>query len=83
MEFKFSNFHAANQVENDRLICTVKSPNDGTNPTGIWITPINKELLTDASGNGKHFNDVWYYYDYKKSLTGVWGVKSQNTGATI
>ena len=54
MEFKFSNFHAANQ-----------------------------ELLTDASGNGKHFNDVWYYYDYKKSLTGVWGVKSQNTGATI
>lgn len=28
VEFKFSNLHAANQIVNDRLICTVKDGSD-------------------------------------------------------
>lgn len=32
VEFKFSNFHAANQVEDDRLLCTVKGNNASIDP---------------------------------------------------
>ena len=76
VEFKFSNFHCENQIENDRLMCTVKGANANAYPDNMWITPVNRELLTDASAGGIHYNDFWYYYDYEKSLAGMWGVKS-------
>ena len=83
VEFKFSNFHASNQVHDGKLLCTVKDGNAGNSP-GLWITPINKELLTDASVKKKaiHYNDVWYYYDYKKSLLDVQKVNGTSYAKT-
>ena len=48
VEYKFSNLHALNQVQNGTMLCTVKDPNDKANPTTMWITPVNRELMADA-----------------------------------
>lgn len=74
VEFKFSNFHASNQVENGRLLCTASGSQNST-----WITPVNRELLTDAKGKSIHYSDLMYYYDYRKSLLGVYGFGSEGT----
>ena len=73
VEYKFSNFHALNQVENGKLLCTVKGDNAKDAELGLWITPINRELLEDARTNHAaiHYNDLWYWYDYAKTLNGV------------
>ena len=62
MEYKFCNLHAANQVENGRLICTIKDE-DYENAT---IVPVNRELAKD--NGGIHYNDFLYLYDYSQAL---------------
>lgn len=76
VEFKFSNLHAANQLVNGRLVCTVKDDNAAPNPTNMWVKPVNTELLEDAKADGIHYNDINYFYDYRKTLASMWGVKS-------
>jgi hypothetical protein len=66
VEFKFSNLHAANQVVNGRLVCTVAEREDVPH-----IVPINRELL---DGGGIHFNRFLYCYDYLKSLKTMWSI---------
>lgn len=84
VEFKFSNFHAANQVDNGKLICTVSGTNAGVDPSNMWIIPVNRELLSDANTvhNAKQFNDFWYYYDYKNSLEKLQKVRSASPNDT-
>ena len=75
VEYKFSNFHAANQVWNGKLICTVAGLNADDFPTNMWITPINRDLVEDAKTGRKqaiHYNDLYYYYDYKQTLSGIY-----------
>ena len=59
IELKFSNFHAANQVQGDRLICTSGEYAQGR------ICPVNVEIT------GVQYNDFHYFYDYKKEWLGV------------
>lgn len=66
VEFKFSNLHAANQVVNGRLVCTVKDRDDTPH-----IVPVNRELLDDE---GFQYNDSMYCYDYAKSLEAMWSI---------
>jgi hypothetical protein len=73
VEYKFSNFHAANQPENGKLLCTV-TPDQATDSPTMWITPINRELKDDSGA--VHYNDFWYYYDFKKSFEKEWRVNS-------
>lgn len=74
VEYKFSNFHAANQVGNGKLICTVTGANAGDSPINMWITPINRDLVEDAKTKARaiHYNDLYYYYDYKETLSGIY-----------
>lgn len=62
VEFKFSNFHAANQVVDNNLVCTV----DDIHAPRRGIVPVNRELASDE--NGLHYNDFFYFYDYRKTL---------------
>jgi hypothetical protein len=73
VEFKFSNFHAINQVENGKLVCTVSGDNALEHPMKMWITPVNRELLHDAKDvrRAVQYNDFWYYYDYANILNDV------------
>ena len=67
VDLKFSNFHAANQVVNGRLLCTVSDPAAASD---LWISPVNRELLADAkSGGSMRFNLLRYCRDYLKSLS--------------
>lgn len=71
-------------MENDKLLCTVKDANAGNNPTNMWITPVNRELLTDAKGESAksiHYNDFWYYYDYSSTLSDV--VEAGEAGSAV
>lgn len=43
VELKFSNLHAANQVQNDKLICTTSEDTEHY-PNKLNITPVNREL---------------------------------------
>ena len=63
VEFKFSNFHAANQPsESGDLMCCAEWE-DGAERS---ITPVNRDLLND---NGAiHYSDDKYCYDYHKTL---------------
>ena len=80
VEYKFSNFHAANQVVNGKLVCTVDNNlNESDNPSYRWLIPVNRELLADAHGDSLHFSDFWYYYDYQKTLMGIWQVESEES----
>ena len=66
VEFKFSNFHAANQPsESGELMCCAKWAND-YKPS---ITPVNRDLLDDAAAI--HYSDDKYCYDYRKMLMGL------------
>lgn len=76
IEFKFSNFHAANQLVNGRLVCTVSGKNASETPKNMWVKPVNNELLDDAKEGGIHYSDLNYFYDYRKTLAGMWGVES-------
>ena len=67
VEFKFSNFHAANQVVNGKLICTVNG--NGNLPR---IVPINRELMEDE--NGIQYSEDMYCYDYWRTQVGVFQV---------
>ena len=70
VELKFSNFHSANQVVNGRLICTVDGAEfpDG----GVFVRPVNTELLSDAKeGDSSQYSDLYYYYDYQKRFIGI------------
>lgn len=58
VEFKFSNFHSSNQIENGKLICSVGREIEKR------IVPVNRELTKNCF----HYSDDWYCYDYKKSL---------------
>ena len=61
VEFKFSNFHAANQVQdNGRLVCSFGEQDN----RGIKIVPINRELLDIG---GIQYNDIYYCQDYFNS----------------
>ena len=77
VEYKFSNFHAANQVVNGKLVCTTTATNSSI--ADRWITPVNRELLVDAKGDSKHFSDFWYYYDYQKTFMGMMEVQSEDS----
>jgi hypothetical protein len=70
VEFKFSNMHAANQIVNGRLVCTVKDRD--SQPV---IVPVNRDLLSDS---GVHYNDFMYCYDYMKTLRTMWGITGDN-----
>ena len=80
VEFKFSNLHAANQVENGKLLCTCNLDDGGSK---VWITPVNRELLEDAeNGKGLHFNELLYCHDYFNSLVGHALVKTESSADT-
>ena len=66
VEFKFSNFHAANQIEDDKLVCTY----DSSKNKNWQITPVNRELLNDGGSNNaaRHHGDFYQYYDYRHQL---------------
>lgn len=64
VEYKFSNLHALNQIQDGKLICSV----DDKKEQNLSIQPINRELLDE---NGVQYNDVLYYYDYINSLKSI------------
>lgn len=76
VEFKFSNLHAANQVVNGRLLCTVDDDNP---PTDAQIVPVNRELLND--NRAIHYNEYLYCYDYARFLYSVNGRTEQGNWA--
>lgn len=61
VEFKFSNLHAANQIVDGNLVCTVAASD-----TLKKITPVNRELSLDVGGI--QYNDCFYCHDYCSSL---------------
>lgn len=71
VEFKFSNLHAANQIVEDRLICTTKD-NGQDAPR---IVSVNRELMNDAKG--VQYNDFHYCYDYKERLNAIKGADNE------
>jgi hypothetical protein len=75
IEFKFSNFHTANQVEDGRLVCRI----DKTRALNWRITPVNRELIGEYNTNAVHYNDLYYYYDYRKTLQSVQKRKNDTT----
>jgi hypothetical protein len=69
VEYKFCNLHAANQIENGRLICSA-------NDEDRTIVPVNRELMKDA--DGIQYNDLFYCHDYRKVLRSVNGNANLN-----
>lgn len=74
VEFKFSNLHAANQIVEDRLICTTKDNRQDT----PRIVSVNRELMDDAGG--VQYNDFHYCYDYKEQLNSIKGADNDEHG---
>lgn len=67
VELKFSNLHSDNQLnEEGDLVCTVS--NNVTKYPRKWnITPVNRELSYEETGNKcVQYNDFLYCYDYKQ-----------------
>lgn len=76
VEFKFSNLHASNQVENGKLVCTssiMEFP-----PS---IVPINRDLMLDNGGISH--NELFKYYDYVKSLNSVHQVRDVDSTDSV
>lgn len=70
VELKFSNLHAANQVVDGKLVCTVDRSKDGWKDGEFpSIVPINRDLAKDNMGI--HYNDFLYCYDYVNRLEKV------------
>ena len=74
VEVKFSNFHAANQPLNGRLICT----EDPEAASDFMVHPVNKELEDDDGAI--QYSDIHYFYDYWTSLKrpAVWSATAAN-----
>ena len=70
VEFKFSNLHAANQVVDGKLVCTIDESTDALVKRVQRLTPVNRELLSDEGAI--HYNDFFYRHDYERSLKAVW-----------
>ena len=86
VEFKFSNFHAANQIlETGKLVCAYRHDptvvEDGQEtaniPWRLFLQPINQELKLDE--NSCHHNDLFYFYDYCNSRRGMFSPSSNLT----